>query len=89
MNGINKRKFVISYYFKLFSTDFGSIQIFCTIRLANHRKKPGTATQCKTKDSSCHRQSSVRVLSGIRAAQPSVFCLVFCRPLFIILSFFV
>ena len=83
MNGINKRKFVISYYFKLFSTDFGSIQIFCTIRLANHRKKPGTATQCKTKDSSCHRQSSVRALSGIRAAQPSVFCVVFCRPLFI------
>ena len=33
--------------------------------------------------------SSVRVLSGIRAAQSSVFCVVFCRPLFIILSFFV
>ena len=29
-----------------------------------------------------------RVLSGIRAAQSSVFCVVFCRPLFIILSFF-
>ena len=56
--------------------------------LYDHRKKPGTATRCKTKDSSCHRQSSVRVLSGIRAAQSSVFCVVFCRPLFIILSFF-
>ena len=92
MNGINKRKFVISYYFKLFSTDFGSIQIFCIIRLANHRKKPGTAIlpiQCKTKHSSCHRHSSVRILSGIRAAQSSVFCVVFCRPLFIILSLFV
>jgi hypothetical protein len=52
-------------------------------------KKPVTAIQCKTKDSSCHRQSSVQVLSGIRAAQTSVFCVVFCRPLFIILSFFV
>ena len=52
-------------------------------------KEPGTAIQCKTKDSSCHRQSSIRVLSGIRAAQSSVFCVVFCRPLFIILSFFV
>ena len=51
--------------------------------------KPGTAIQCKSKDSSCHRQSSVQVLSGIRAAQSSVFCVVFCRPLFIILSFFV
>jgi hypothetical protein len=40
-------------------------------------QKPGTATQCKTKDSSCHRQSSVRALSGIRAAQSSVFCVVF------------
>jgi hypothetical protein len=29
-----------------------------------------------------------RVLRGIRAAQSSVFCVVFCRPLFIILSFF-
>jgi hypothetical protein len=52
------------------------------IRLADHRTKPGTAIQCKTKDSS-------RVLSGIRAAQFSVFCTVFCGPLFIILSFFV
>jgi hypothetical protein len=52
------------------------------IRLAGHRTKPGTAIQCKTKDSS-------RVLSGIRAAQFSVFCTVFCGPLFIILSFFV
>ena len=52
-------------------------------------KKPGTAIQCKTEDSSCHRQSSVQVLSGIRAAQSSVFCVVFCRPLFIILYFFV
>jgi hypothetical protein len=33
--------------------------------------------------------SSVRVLSRIRAAQSSVFCVFFCRPLFIILSFFV
>jgi hypothetical protein len=62
---------VTSYYFKLFSTNFGSIQMFCTIRLADHRKKPGTAIQCKTKDSSCHRQSSVQVLSGIRSAQSS------------------
>jgi hypothetical protein len=53
-------------------------------KLADHRTKPGTAIQCKTKDSSCHRQSSVQVLSGIRAAQTSVFCVVFCRPLFII-----
>ena len=30
----------------------------------------------------------LRVLSGIRDAQSSVFCVVFCRPLFIILSFF-
>ena len=43
----------------------------------------------KTKDSSCHRHNSVPILSGIRAAQSSVFCVVFCRPLFIILSFFV
>jgi hypothetical protein len=50
-------------------------------------KKPGTAIQCKTKDSSCHRQSSIQVLSGIRAAQSSVFCVVFCRPLFIICPF--
>jgi hypothetical protein len=42
--------------------DFGSIQIFCTIRLADHRAKPGTDIQCKTKDSSCHRQSSVITL---------------------------
>jgi hypothetical protein len=41
---------------------FGSIQIFCTIRLTDHRKKPGTAIQCKTKDSSCHQQSSVWLL---------------------------
>ena len=27
--------------------------------LYNHRTKSGTAIQCKTKDSSCHRQSSV------------------------------
>ena len=32
-------------------------------------KNLGTAIHCKTKDSSCHRQSSVRVLSGIRATQ--------------------
>jgi hypothetical protein len=62
-------------------------QILVTFKY--HRKKPGTAIQCKTKDLSCHRQSSVRVLSGIRAAQSSVFCVVFCRPLFIMLSFFV
>jgi hypothetical protein len=30
--------------------DFGSIKIFCTIRLADHCTKPGTAMQCKTKD---------------------------------------
>jgi hypothetical protein len=47
----------------------GSTQIFCTIRLADHGTKPGTAIQCKTKGSSCHRESSVRVLSVIRAAQ--------------------
>ena len=64
-------------YFKLFSTKFGSTQIFCTIRLADHGTKPGTAIQCKTKGSSCHRQSSVRILSRIRAAQSSVFCVVF------------
>jgi hypothetical protein len=42
--------------------------ILCTIRLANHCTKPGTAIQCKTKDLSCNRQSSVRGLRGIRAA---------------------
>ena len=68
--------------------NFGSIQIFYTIRLADHRTKPGTAIQCKSKDSNCHRQSSIRVLCGIRAALSSVFCVVFCRPLFIILSLF-
>jgi hypothetical protein len=73
-------------YFKLFSTDFGNIQIFCTIRLVDHRTKPGTAIQCQTKDSSCHQQTSVRVLSGNRAAQSSVFCVVFCRPLFIAIT---
>jgi hypothetical protein len=52
--------------------DFGSIQIFCTLRLADHRKKPGTATPCKTKDSSCHRQSSVHVLSGNAMINPLV-----------------
>ena len=56
--------------------------------LYNHRTKPGTAIQCKTKDSNCHRQNSVRVLSGIRAAQSSVFCVVFIRPLFIIFFLF-
>ena len=56
--------------------------------LYNHRTKPGTAIQCKTKDSSCHRQSSVGFYVGlIRAAQSSVFCVVFCRPLFIIVFF--
>ena len=45
--------------------------------LYNHSTKPGTAIQCKTKDSSCHRQNSVQVLSGIRAAQSSVFCVFF------------
>jgi hypothetical protein len=65
----------------LFSTDFGSTQLFCTIRLADHGTKPGTAMQCTTKGSSCHRQSSVRVLSVIRAAQSSVFCVVFFRSL--------
>jgi hypothetical protein len=44
--------------------------------------------QCKTKGSSCHRQSSVRFLSVIRAAQSSVFCVVFIRPLFIIVFLF-
>jgi hypothetical protein len=39
------------------------------------------------KDSNRHRQSSVWILSGIRAAQSSVFCVVFCRSLFIMLSF--
>jgi hypothetical protein len=68
--------------------NFGSIQIFYTIRLADHRTKPGTAIQCKSKDSNCHWQSSVRVLRGIRAALSSVFCVVFCRPLFIIFSLF-
>ena len=63
-------------------------QICCTIRLADHGTKPGTAIQCKTKGSSCHRQSSVRVLSVIRAAQSSVFCVVFFRPLFIIFFLF-
>jgi hypothetical protein len=27
-------------------------QIFCTIRMTGHRIEPGTAVQCKTKDSS-------------------------------------
>jgi len=85
---LDKRKFAVSCYFKLFSTDLGSTQIFCTIRLADRGTKPGTAMQCKTKGSSCHRQSSVRFLSVIRAAQSSVFCVVFLRPLFIIFSFF-
>jgi hypothetical protein len=66
---------------------FGSFQILCTIRLHDHRIEPGTALQCKIKDSSCHRQSSVQVWSGLRAAKSSVFCVVFNRPLFIILSF--
>ena len=58
--------------------------------LYNHRTKPGTAIQCKTKDSSCPTPTEFRrVLSGIRAAQSSVFSIVFNRPLFIILSFFV
>jgi hypothetical protein len=39
---------LIVYYFKLFSTDFGSTQIFCTMRLADHGTKPGTAIQCKS-----------------------------------------
>ena len=69
-------------------TDFDSTQIVCTIRLADHGTKPGTAIQCKTKDSNCHRQNSVRVLSGIRAAQSSVFCVVFIRSLFIIFFLF-
>jgi hypothetical protein len=42
--------------------DFGTIQIFCTIRQVDHHTKPGTAIQCKTKDSSCHQQSSVQSL---------------------------
>jgi hypothetical protein len=54
----------------------------------DHGTKPGTAIQCKTKGSSCHRQSSVRVLSVIRAAQSSVFCVFFFRPLFIIFFLF-
>jgi hypothetical protein len=54
----------------------------------DHGTKPGTAIQCTTKGSGCHRQSSVRVLSVIRAAQSSVFCVFFFRPLFIIFSFF-
>jgi hypothetical protein len=37
---------------ELFSTDFGSTQLFCTIRLADHGTKPGTSIQCKTKGSS-------------------------------------
>ena len=67
---------------------FGSFQILCTIKLHDHRIEPGTALQCKIKNSSCHRQSSVQVWSGIRAAKSSVFCVVFYRPLFIILSLF-
>jgi hypothetical protein len=47
------KKISVSYYFKLFSTDFGSTQLFCTIRLADHGTKPGTSIQCKTKGSSC------------------------------------
>ena len=35
---------------------FGSFQILCTIKLHDHRIEPGTALQCKIKDSSCHRQ---------------------------------
>ena len=58
------------------------------MRLAHHGTKPGTAIQCKTKGSSCHRQSFVRVLSVIRAAQSSVFCVFFFRPLFIIFFLF-
>jgi hypothetical protein len=56
-----------NFVFKLFSTDFGSTQIVCTIRLADHGTNPGTAMQCKTKDLNSHRQNSVRVVSGIRA----------------------
>jgi hypothetical protein len=67
-------------YRKSYIEEGQAIQIFCTIRLVDHRTKPGTAIQCKTKDSSCHRQSSVRVLSRILAAQSSVFCIVFYRP---------
>jgi hypothetical protein len=77
----------ITFQWWLFSTYFGSIQIFCTIRLTGHRIEPGTAMQCKTKDSSWHRQSSVQVWSGIRAAQSSVFCVMFFRTLFIIFFF--
>ena len=76
---------MVSYYFKLFATYFGIIQIFCTIRLTGHRIEPGTAVQCKTKDSSWHRQSSVQVWSGISAAQSSVFCVMFLEHC---LSFF-
>ena len=67
---------------------FGSFQILWTIRPDDHRIEPGTAIQCKTKDSSCHRQRSLRVWSGIRAAKSLVFCVVFYRSLFINLFFF-
>jgi hypothetical protein len=66
---------------------FNSFQILCTIWPDDHRIEHGTALQCKTKNSSCHRQSSVRVWSGICAAKSSVFCVVFYRSLFIVLSF--
>jgi hypothetical protein len=59
MYTLYRLQFAVSYYFKLFSTDFSSTQIVCTIRLADHGTKPGTAIQCKTKDSNCHRQNSV------------------------------
>jgi hypothetical protein len=128
---IERPRYINSKFCMWRPTNFGNIQIFCIIRLADHRKKPGTAIQCKTKDSSCHRQSSVRVLSGILKLSimflPALewkkptkimcfafsplplksslcqiivifniflhiyynFCVVFCRPLFIILSYFV
>jgi hypothetical protein len=53
LNYFNKENSLFHTILKWFSTYFGSIQIFCTIRLVDLRTKPGTAMQCKTKDSSC------------------------------------
>ena len=71
---LNKENSLFLTILNYFRQILVALKIFCTIRLADHGTKPGTAKQCKTKGSSCHRQSSVRILSGIRAAQSSVFC---------------
>jgi hypothetical protein len=61
MNGItydkllNKENLLFLTILNYFRQIFGSTQLFCTIRLADHGTQPGTSIQCKTKGSSCHR----------------------------------